>query len=107
MEILLLVLAAALFLISCAYAFLIYHSPAPHGFTWVSVVVGDGFNDLGLGAAILIVLIFYGLIEQLWWLALLPMAAHVITGLPMIAGQEIKRRRENKNKRDIRRNYGQ
>lgn len=82
------------------YAILIYYSPAPHGWTWVSVAVGDGFTDLGEVALIIAALIHYGQLDAMWPLILIPPVGHLLTGGPMIAGQIIKKRREDKFSND-------
>lgn len=89
-----------------AYSFLIYHAPAPHGFTWVSVVLGFTFTDLAIIGVMIIVLVQYGLLDSFWGFAFIPSGAFILSGVPMIVGQEIKRRRETNDAKIIGKNYG-
>lgn len=86
------------------YAWQIELAPSPHGWTWVSVVVGDAFTDIAMGAIIFVGLIyFYGLELALkgWLLMTVPVLCHLTSGLPMIAGQLLKRRFDNKLSKEI------
>jgi len=51
--------------------------------TWVRVVIGDAITDLGSSAALYV-------LTRNWRAALIPWAAHALTGGPMILGQELK-----------------
>jgi hypothetical protein len=71
------------------YAAVIYYRPFAPGWTWVSVLIGDAVTDACVGAALLVAVSSLGRAE-LWWVALFPLAGHVLSGGPMIAGQVIK-----------------
>lgn len=83
----LITIALVLFIFGFGYAVIIYRHPFSTGWTWASVLIGDGVNDLAVGAAIVVALAAYGQLEQLWWMAFFPVAGHVLDGGPMIAGQ--------------------
>ena len=85
------------------YAILIYHRPFPPGWTWLSVVVGVAFTGILEIIAILITLISLDL-ARYWWIASYPLIAYILTGLPMITGQEIKRRQQHKTNTSLEQN---
>lgn len=86
----LLFIAIVLLVFGIGYAVLIYYRPFAPGWTWASVVIGDAFTDVGTSVALMVTLAALGLLD-LWWLALYPFAAHLLTGLPMIIFQNKKR----------------
>ena len=93
-----------LFILGVAYAWQIELAPSPHGWTWISVVVGDAFTDIAMATVLFVGLIyFYGLEEALrgWWLITVPVAAHLTSGIPMIGGQLLKRRSDYKRSKLI------
>ena len=89
---------------SIFYAIFIYHFPFRPGRTWLSVVIGDAATDVGVTLSILISLLFLELLNY-WWLALFPFIGHLLTGIPMILFQEVKRSRQNKMNSDIVKEY--
>ncbi len=93
-----------LFILGIFYAWQIELAPSPHGWTWVSVVVGDAFTDIAMGTILFIGLIyFFGLEGALkaWPLIAVPVLSHLTSGIPMIAGQLLKRRYDNKLSKEI------
>jgi len=70
------------------YAVLIAVKPFEPGLTWLSVAIGDGVTDLGSWAVLL-------LLTGSFWIALVPVGMHVLTGGPMITGQLLKHRLQN------------
>lgn len=85
--IILALIAIILLGVGVIYAAYIYNNPPKEGWTWLSVVVGDTITDLGMASAIATILAWYGVWGALWCLPLVPFVAHLLTGLPMIAGQ--------------------
>ena len=94
----------ALLVIGASYAALIYHSPAPPGWTWISVVVGDAVTDLGMMFAIFVILVYLDALH-LWPLFFVPPVAHLLTGGPMIAGQVLKKRRDGEYAKGLQGKY--
>lgn len=94
MEIWLMLIALGLLVFGIGYAYRIAVRPFPAHLTWLSVVVGDGATDVGMMLA-------------LWVLThnpvvcLVPPAAHLLTGGPMILGQVLKARWQNDGARAI------
>jgi hypothetical protein len=79
-----------------AYAAQIYLRPGPHGWTWVSVVVGTLIVSVGVMFSTFVVLVHFGQLEKLWPLLFLDPAALVVVGGPMVVFQVIKKLREDK-----------
>lgn len=95
------ILSLCFVVLGFAYAWLIYLSPLPHGFTWVSVVVGDGVVDLSIAFVLIIILEQAGLLNDFWWFILIAPICHILWGGPMIIVQIIKYRQEIKSVRRI------
>lgn len=96
--------ALGLLLFGIIYAVFIYHRGTqafPHGWTWASVVIGDLVTDFGSITAIVVTLSFFDLIDQLWWVALVPIASHLCTGIPMIILQNKKRLDQHANNNSL------
>jgi len=74
-------IAASLLIFGCLYAYRITTKPIRT--TWLEVVVGDAATDAGTSAALVV-------LTGNWYLALVPWAAHTLTGLPMIIAQALK-----------------
>jgi hypothetical protein len=72
------------------YAYYIYRAPIDR--TWVEVVIGVAGTITGEMMALAIVLVYYGLLYQLWWIIPFPAIAFALTGIPMAAFQEWKYR---------------
>ena len=105
----LIVIVLVLIVTGASYAALIYHSPPPYGWTWVSVVVGDAFTDLGMSGALFIGMIYlFGLDMALagWWLVIIPEIAHICTGVPMVVGQIMKKKNDDKSADKFKGKYG-
>jgi membrane-bound ClpP family serine protease len=83
-----------LFTIGILYAVIIYKWPIDR--TWVEVLIGVSLTISGEMLALALVLIHYGLLEQMWWIIPFPIAAFACTGLPMMVLQELKIRRQKK-----------
>lgn len=72
------------------YAYYIYKAPIDR--TWIEVVIGVLGTITGEMMAMAIVLVYFGLLHQLWWVIPFPVVAFALTGLPMAAFQEWKYR---------------
>ncbi|MCL4302491.1 MAG: hypothetical protein KJ077_42775 [Anaerolineae bacterium] len=70
------------------YSILITKWAFPPNLTWLSVLIGDGVTDFGMGALIL-------LLTGDLFLASIPIICHGLTGGPMIAGQILKHALQN------------
>jgi hypothetical protein len=77
------------------YAVYIYHNSFEQGWTWLSVVIGDGWTDIGTVAAILTILLSGDPVNP-WFVAVQPIISHLLTGGPMIAGQLWKKRAQER-----------
>ena len=94
----LIAVAILLLVFGIGYALYIYKNPPQDGKTYWSVVIGVGVTLIGIFIADLATLIYFDLLD-LWWTAFFPSAAFGLTGLPMAATQELKRREQlNHNK---------
>ena len=97
----LIILGLGFAMLGFAYAGLIYKSPMPHGWTWLSVVVGDGLVDLAIAIVLIVILEQAGLLATYWWFITVPVICHALIGGPMILLQIIKHRQEQKAVRAI------
>lgn len=88
----LLIIAIYLILFGIGYAIWIYKWPWKR--TYTEVALGVGATILGESLAILLTLAHFGLLEALWWMALFPEIAFILTGVPMMIFQEIKLRQQ-------------
>lgn len=88
-------LAIVFNLLGWAYAFQIYLRPAPHGWTWVSVVAGTLIVSVGVMFATYVILDYYGHLHDLWTLIFLDPIALLIIGGPMAILQVVKKMRED------------
>jgi len=82
----------------CLYAYYIARHPFRRGWTWLSVLIGDGVTDLGS-----LVMIYRRTGD--FWAALIPICSHIFTGLPMILGQELKRHWDSRHSQEILKDY--
>jgi hypothetical protein len=81
-------ICVVMLLFGCAYGIIIAVQSFRPGLTWLSVAIGDGVTDLGSWAVLL-------LLTGSFWLALVPVGMHLLTGTPMITGQLLKHRLQN------------
>jgi hypothetical protein len=79
-----------------AYALQIYLRPGPHGWTWVSVVVGTLIVSVGVMFATFVTLVHFKQLEALWPMIFLDPAALIVVGGPMVVFQIVKKMREDK-----------
>lgn len=86
----LLTIGAALLSLGCLYAYYIYRAPIDR--TWVEVVIGVGATITGEMMALALVLVYFNLLAQLWWIIPFPAIAFGLTGIPMAGFQEWKYR---------------
>lgn len=86
----LIAIGAALLSLGILYAYYIYRAPIDR--TWMEVVIGVGGTITGEMMALAIVLVYYGLLHQLWWIIPFPALAFALTGIPMALFQEYKYR---------------
>lgn len=83
-------------ILATAYGLLIYKSPMPHGWTWVSVVVGVGNICLSVALVMFVVLVEKRLLNEFWWFASITPIMSAVLGIPMIIFQIIKHQQEKK-----------
>lgn len=82
------IVAVVMFFVGVGYAYIISTKMWKPKRTWVSVVVGDGLTDVG---SFLVLYVLTGNV----WVALVPVFAHLLMGIPMIVGQVVKHRRQS------------
>jgi hypothetical protein len=80
------------------YAAYIYNNPMRDGYTYVSVIIGVGFTLIGI---LLLNVITLFSPHYLWTILIHPFAAFALTGLPMAAFQEHKRRQVNRRNAEL------
>lgn len=82
-------------LVAIFYAWQIYLAPSPHGWTWISVAVGTGLVVYATMFNYFILFHFDGLTLENILTA--PAGTLIIAGLPMVAGQAVKKYREDRD----------
>lgn len=82
-----------------AYAWYIYHWPIRP--TWVSVGYGCGLILISETLAIGGTLRIYGLLDELWFLVLIPFFGVMLPGIPMLILQQKKWIEMNKHNADV------
>lgn len=93
-QIILIIVNVTHLLLGILYAWQIYLAPSPHGWTWVSVGAGTVILLFGMMFNGFIFYHFKAL--NIITFLLLPLAALVTAGLPMVIIQAEKKRREDK-----------
>lgn len=88
------IIGFGLLVIGTLYAVIIYFWPIDR--TWAEVVIGVGLTIGGEMLATACVLLHYGVWSKFWWIILFPLAAFILTGVPMAGLQEIKVRRQRR-----------
>lgn len=88
-------LAVVFNILGWAYAWQIYLRPAPHGWTWVSVMVGTLIVSVGVMFSTYVILDYFGHLQDLWALIFLDPIALLIVGGPMAILQILKKMRED------------
>lgn len=87
--------------VGIVYAVHIYKNPPKEGWTFVSVIIGDGITDIGMSALIATVLMEMDYWEPLWGLVFIPWLCHGFTGIPMIIGQLIFKWKQDRKIEEI------
>lgn len=84
---------------SASYSWQIYLAPSPHGFTFVSVMAGTSYL---ISSVMTNTLIFWHFNQiNLTNLILIPVISLAIAGGPMVAGQVLKKIREDKKNDEL------
>ncbi len=94
----LLAIGLTLLSLGLLYAYYIYQAPIDR--TWVEVVIGVGGTITGEMIAIGMVLAYFDLLHQLWWMIPFPAIAFALTGLPMAVFQEHKYKSQKQKAED-------
>lgn len=87
-----------LLVLGLLYAYYIYQAPIDR--TWIEVVIGVAGTITGEMMALAIVLVYYDLLHQLWWIIPFPVIAFILTGVPMALFQEHKYRTQKQKAED-------
>lgn len=85
------------------YAVFIYKWPWKR--TYSEVALGVAATIAGEMVALGMVLAYYGLLYQLWWIIPFPIIAFILTGLPMMIFQEVKTRQQDHKARQLNNKY--
>lgn len=94
-----------IYLLAFGIAYAIYIYKWPWKRTYSEVGLGVAATIAGEMVALGMVLVYYGLFYQLWWIIPFPLIAFILTGVPMMILQEIKTRKQGRKAEKLNSKY--